>query len=140
MGATKYELYDDTFIILADLIKAIAHPARLKSLLLIANQTEKDLSTQEILAEFKLSRSTVAQHLRQLRDVGLVGTKVRTRTEDKKSCLHYRINKIALCGLKKLMNHLLIKADFKNDNKHLIPPFFYSKFTPVSNWDWCADP
>lgn len=140
MGATRYEIHEDTFIVLAELMKAIAHPARLKAVLLIANQTEKEITTQEILAQSELAKSTMYQHLQRLRNTGFADTRVITRNQDKKSCLQYRINKLALGDLRRLIRHLSAKARLKDKKRSRFPESFYSKFNPVSNWKWCFSP
>lgn len=140
MGATRYEIHEDLFIVMAELIKAIAHPARLKAVLLIANHTEKEITTREILAQFGLAQSTMYQHLQCLRNTGLVDTRVITRDQDKKSCLQYSVNKLALCELRGLIRHLSAKARLKDKKESRFPESFYSKFNPVSNWEWCFSP
>lgn len=58
---------DDT---LARLAKALGHPARVRILrLLAARQT---CITGDVVAQFPLAQSTVSEHLRILREAGLV--------------------------------------------------------------------
>jgi len=55
---------------LARLTKALGHPARVRMLRLLAGQTR--CSYGSLADEFPLAASTVSQHLRILRDAGLV--------------------------------------------------------------------
>ena len=58
---------DDT---LAAMAKAVAHPARLAILRLLANR--ETCVTGDVVAELPLAQSTVSEHLRILREAGLV--------------------------------------------------------------------
>jgi ArsR family transcriptional regulator, arsenate/arsenite/antimonite-responsive transcriptional repressor len=58
---------DDT---LATMAKAIAHPARIAILRLLAHR--ETCATGDVVAEFPLAQSTVSEHLRILREAGLV--------------------------------------------------------------------
>ncbi len=58
---------DDT---LAALAKAVGHPARLKILRLLAHRDT--CMTGDVVAELPLAQSTVSEHLRVLREAGLV--------------------------------------------------------------------
>jgi ArsR family transcriptional regulator len=55
---------------LATLAKAIAHPARLAILRMLARR--ETCMTGEVVAELPLAQSTVSEHLRILREAGLV--------------------------------------------------------------------
>jgi ArsR family transcriptional regulator len=55
---------------LAALAKAIAHPARVRILRLLSQREAKVCS--EIVGELPLAQSTVSEHLRILREVGLI--------------------------------------------------------------------
>lgn len=54
----------------AQIAKALAHPARVRIVALLAAQTE--CRGQEVFAELPLAQSTVSEHLRVLRDANLV--------------------------------------------------------------------
>ena len=58
---------DDT---LAAMAKALGHPARVRILRLLA--TRDTCVTGDVVAEFPLAQSTVSEHLRILRQAGLV--------------------------------------------------------------------
>lgn len=58
---------DDT---LAAMAKAIAHPARIAILRLLAHR--ETCATGDVVAELPLAQSTVSEHLRILREAGLI--------------------------------------------------------------------
>jgi ArsR family transcriptional regulator, arsenate/arsenite/antimonite-responsive transcriptional repressor len=58
---------DDT---LAAMAKAVAHPARLAILRLLSNR--ETCVTGDVVAELPLAQSTVSEHLRILREAGLI--------------------------------------------------------------------
>jgi ArsR family transcriptional regulator len=60
----------DADIELAALAKAIAHPARVKILRLLARRST--CICGEIVGELDLAQSTVSQHLKIMKDVGLI--------------------------------------------------------------------
>lgn len=66
----------------ADVFTAIAHPARRKILDLLA---EEEKSVQSLAKPFNMSRPAVSQHLRILREAGLVETSRAGREQ------HYRL-------------------------------------------------
>lgn len=137
MGATKYELYSDELINTAGLLKAIAHPARLKALLIIANETDKDVTIKDIAKEIKLSQSTLSVHLKQLHSSGLIKTAV--TTNESKCCKVFRVNKLAFTHLINLLEHLLKKVDLKKDDRYESFSHFYSKLTSIHNWNQCFE-
>jgi ArsR family transcriptional regulator len=55
---------------LATMAKALAHPARIAILRLLAHRPT--CTTGDLVAEFPLAQSTVSEHLRILREAGLV--------------------------------------------------------------------
>lgn len=70
MGATKsyeFTLKDNK---LAKYAKALAHPARVAILKLLA--TKQTCICGDIVEELPLSQSTVSQHLKELKDAGLI--------------------------------------------------------------------
>jgi predicted transcriptional regulator len=66
----KSEKFDDNLQELARFAKAIAHPARL-AILQYLSDTRTCISG-DISDNLPLSRSTVSQHLKELRDLGLI--------------------------------------------------------------------
>ena len=57
----------------ASVAKALAHPARLQILRLLAGQTE--CRGADVFAELPLAQSTISEHLRVLREAGLVSSR-----------------------------------------------------------------
>lgn len=135
MGATKYEFYTDELINTAELLKSIAHPARLKALLIIANETDKDITPKDIIEKIGLSQSTISVHLKKLSDSGLI--KAATITMNHKTFTCYRVNKPALKHLIELLDHLFTKATIKNDDRYESFQEFYVKIKSMSGWNNC---
>jgi ArsR family transcriptional regulator, arsenate/arsenite/antimonite-responsive transcriptional repressor len=99
MAFTKSELFSTELQNCSILFKALAHPARLAILKYLAET--KTCITGDIADEIPLGRTTVNQHLKELKDAGLIqGT-----TEGAKTC--YCLDPKRICELKKLMDKLI---------------------------------
>jgi ArsR family transcriptional regulator, arsenate/arsenite/antimonite-responsive transcriptional repressor len=70
MVQSKTELFDKKLQVCAVLFKALAHPARLQILKYLAET--KTCITGDISEELPLSRTTVNQHLTELKKAGLI--------------------------------------------------------------------
>lgn len=70
MGLTKTEAFSQTQNELAMLSKALGHPARIAILQFLA--ARKACVCGDIVDELPLSQSTVSQHLKELKNAGLV--------------------------------------------------------------------
>ncbi len=70
MPVAKTETFEATDTQLADIAKALSHPARI-NILRILNELNSCI-TGEIVDRLPLSQSTVSQHLKELKRVGLV--------------------------------------------------------------------
>lgn|SRR5690606_16188774 len=70
MGLTKTIGFSKTQLELAALAKALAHPARLAILQFLANRGS--CMCGDIVDELPLSQSTVSQHLKELKNAGLI--------------------------------------------------------------------
>ena len=70
MVVSKIELFDEALQEKANLFKALAHPARLQILQFLAES--KTCISGDISDELPLSRTTVNQHLKELKDAGLI--------------------------------------------------------------------
>lgn len=70
MGLSKTEEFTKTQNDLAALAKALGHPARIAILQFVIKA--KSCICGEIVDELPLSQSTVSQHLRELKKVGLI--------------------------------------------------------------------
>lgn len=83
---------------LAKLTWALAHPARVRILRLLLNRTS--CICGEIVEEMPLAQSTVSQHLKILKETGLVQGEI----DGPRVC--YCINNEAMAKLKKLIANL----------------------------------
>ena len=70
MGATKSYGFSAKENMLAKYAKALAHPARVAILKLLAGR--QTCVCGDIVDELPLSQSTVSQHLKELKDAGLI--------------------------------------------------------------------
>lgn len=70
MGATKAEEFTVKDNHIAKYAKALAHPARVAILKLLIQQ--KTCICGDIVEELPLSQSTVSQHLKELKEAGLI--------------------------------------------------------------------
>lgn len=70
MGISKIELFSTEQNRLAELAKAIAHPARIAILQYLAKTNQ--CVCGDIVEELPLSQSTVSQHLKALKQTGLI--------------------------------------------------------------------
>jgi DNA-binding transcriptional ArsR family regulator len=104
MAVNKKTEFDEKIQDLALLAKAISHPARIAILQTIAKK--KECICGEIVEVLPLAQSTVSQHLKELKEVGLIQGEV----EGLKSC--YCINWKKLDEFYNSIHHL-----YKNLNK-----------------------
>ena len=70
MKTSKTELYEEDLQIAARYFKVLSHPARLTILKYLSEM--KICMSGDISNQLPLSRTTVNQHLKELRDVGLI--------------------------------------------------------------------
>ncbi|HEY8402951.1 MAG TPA: metalloregulator ArsR/SmtB family transcription factor [Cytophagaceae bacterium] len=70
MGITKTDNFTNTQNKLAKLAKAIGHPARIAILELIIKR--KSCICGDLVDELPLSQSTISQHLKELKEAGLI--------------------------------------------------------------------
>jgi ArsR family transcriptional regulator len=109
MAFSKIELFSTEFQKCSVLYKALAHPARMAILKYLADT--KTCITGDIADELPLSRTTVNQHLKELKDAGLItGT-----TEGVKTC--YCLNPKRIKEFKKMsevfINEINISVNFR---------------------------
>ena len=113
MAANKIELFEKELQVRASLFKALGHPARLAILKYLADI--KTCICGDISDELPLSRTTVNQHLKELKKVGLIsGTVAGVKT-------NYCINPQRVEWLEKTLSSFVeeIKTDpgiLKTDN------------------------
>lgn len=80
MAGQKTEHFEDDTTWLADMAKALSHPARVKILQILAEKNR--CICGEIVDLLPFSQSTVSQHLKELKRVGLI----RGEIEGPKTC------------------------------------------------------
>ena len=100
MGLSKKESFTAKQNRIADLAKALAHPARVAILQFLARQDE--CLCGDIVEELPLSQATVSQHLAELKRVGLIKGEI----EGPRVC--YCINREAWNEAKELLSQFLI--------------------------------
>jgi len=94
MGTTKTNIYTEDEIMQADMMKALAHPARIKIFTYL--QTQNGCICRDIVEEVGLSQSTVSQHLKVMKESGLIKGEI----EGASTC--YCVDSDALNGLKEV--------------------------------------
>ncbi len=102
MAAPKIEVFTDIENELAELAKALGHPARVAILRELARRNV--CVCGEIVDVLPLAQSTVSQHLKELKSAGLISGTV----EGVKSC--YCINHDTVSRLKNLLEELFASA------------------------------
>ncbi len=98
MGLSKTEEFTKSQNEIAALAKALGHPARIAILQFLAEQ--KSCVCGDIVNELPLSQSTVSQHLKELKKVGLIKGDI----EGPSVC--YCIDAKALAKAKKMIDEL----------------------------------
>lgn len=99
MVQAKSELFTDELIEQANFFKALAHPARLQILKFLAESNS--CITGDISEELPLGRTTVNQHIKELKNIGLIQGHtegVRTKYCLNSDKIHY-LKKITTCFL-----------------------------------------
>ena len=101
MALSKAKEFDADLVELAIFAKAISHPARIQILEYLA--LRNTCICGDIVEELPLSQSTVSQHLKALKEVGLI----KGRVEAPSIC--YCIDEEKLAKLKIQLNKLFLK-------------------------------
>jgi DNA-binding transcriptional ArsR family regulator len=104
MGTSKKEAFSGSQNRLAELAKALAHPARIAILEFLAKKNV--CVCGDIVEELPLSQATVSQHLAELKRVGLIKGEI----EGPRVC--YCINSKAWLEAKQILSQFL--NDVKN--------------------------
>jgi len=108
MVVSKTELFDEALQEKANLFKALSHPARLQILNFLAKS--KNCISGDISDELPLSRTTVNQHLKELKEVGLI--KGHVEGVKMKYCLDgERVNEMNIL-LSGFLNEIQLPDDF----------------------------
>jgi len=98
MAISKSKLFDEHDIQLAELAKALAHPARIKILNILLEKNT--CMCGDIVELLPLAQSTVSQHLKELKQAGFISGEV----EGPKIC--YCLNMNMLSRAKNYFNKL----------------------------------
>ncbi len=94
MAITKKDEFSAQNIALADFAKALSHPARIEIIKLLAKRNS--CVCGELVEELPLSQSTVSQHLKALKEAGLIQGEI----EGPKTCYCLNVEGIKrLCAL-----------------------------------------
>lgn len=95
--------FQKEFILISDFAKVLSHPARLEIIQILADK--KSCICGEIVEVMPLSQSTVSQHLKELKRIGLIKGEI----EGKKSCYCLDWDKLAEYNqiLNQRMNQIL---------------------------------
>ena len=103
MGVTKASLFTEVQNNMASVAKAFAHPARVA---IIHYLIKSDACVNgDLVQELGLAQATISQHLRELKDIGIVqGTIEGTR-------VNYCINPIRWSEIKKQFNEIFNEYD-----------------------------
>ncbi len=102
MAFSKKAEFKDDEITIAAFAKAISHPARVAILKVVAES--QSCICGQIVEVLPLAQSTVSQHLKELKDVGLIDGTV----DGAKSC--YCINWAAFEKVNKILNQFFEKT------------------------------
>ena len=102
MALAKTENFSKSEVELAEFAKALSHPARIKILQIL---TEKNICMcGDIVELLPLSQSTVSQHLKELKKVGLIKGEI----EGPKTC--YCVNNNTIQKVKKEFDKLFSRV------------------------------
>lgn len=108
MVTAKKDLFEPELQKVADLFRVLSHPARLQILLFLAET--KTCISGDISEELPLSRTTVNQHLKELKEAGLISGQVEGAR------VNYCLNPLRVKALNSLINKFLsqVKTDLDN--------------------------
>lgn len=106
MGATKTEYFTDKQNEMAVLIKALGHPARIAILEYLIKTNS--CICGDIANEVPLAQPTISQHLKELKNVGLIQGTVEG------TAICYCVNQKAIERIQKYFNSIAQKLNNKN--------------------------
>jgi|SRR5579871_1217474 len=107
MGATKTEHFTDKQNAIATLAKALGHPARIAIIEYLVKAN--DCICGDIVNELPLAQPTVSQHLKELKNAGLIKGSI----EGNSIC--YCIDETAIAKLREYFGKISIKLEKKNN-------------------------
>lgn len=109
MAFSKKAAFQTDEIVLAEFAKAMSHPARIAILKVVAER--QSCICGEIVEVLPLAQSTVSQHLKELKEVGLIDGTI----EGTKSC--YCINWVAFEQIGALLTNFFDTTNLKNNGR-----------------------
>ncbi len=116
MGATKRSNYTEQQLQLADLFKALGHPARIA---IVENLlSDKLLKCKDLQIRIPLAQSTISQHLKELYNQGIIGY------EQNFNVAYYKINETAISLVSDYLEK--IKHVLNENNQSLVDTYFKS--------------
>ena len=108
MGASKSDYFSQRKNDMANLIKAMAHPARIAIIELLVK--EQNCICNDLVNELPLSQPTVSQHLKELKTAGLIKGTI----EGNSIC--YCIEPKAIHKLQEYFSQISIKLEKQKNN------------------------
>lgn len=108
MAITKALLFNKDQVRMAEMAKAISHPARIAILEILA--LKNTCICGDITSELPLAQSTVSQHLKALKSAGIIKGEI----DGVRTC--YCLNEENLSDLKSLMESLFQNLTTTNSN------------------------
>ncbi|MCB0521466.1 MAG: helix-turn-helix transcriptional regulator [Lewinellaceae bacterium] len=103
MRKAKVNINDDKLQVSSEVLRALAHPLRMKILEFIDNNDV--INVNKIYNTLKLEQSITSQHLRILRSAGLV------ETEREGKFIHYKVDYDKIAHAVKAINSFLKKEE-----------------------------
>jgi len=107
MNKSKNNEFSQEFQVIARFAKAISHPARVAILQTLAEK--KSCICGEIVDMMPLSQSTVSQHLKELRDAGIIQGEIQGPSSC--YCINYNSLKKNFESLTNLINKLTVNCE-----------------------------
>lgn len=134
MGAIKSEIYREDLIEFAEILKAIAHPARLRMIEIMIEKTDEPVSTHAFLADIPLSQSAISQHLHKLTSVGILAT--RSGTQNGRYCQIYEFDFRTVELLVEYLRKLSACIENRASKEAMVIDHYYSRFSVVLKQRW----
>jgi DNA-binding transcriptional ArsR family regulator len=106
MKNNKKEIFNGDSLKLAELAKAVSHPARIEILKILAEKNS--CICGEIVLEIPLAQSTVSQHLKELKSAGLISGEI----DGPRSC--YCLNAGGIAEMRELLSDLFTMMKTEN--------------------------
>ncbi|MEL7588050.1 MAG: metalloregulator ArsR/SmtB family transcription factor [Prolixibacteraceae bacterium] len=107
MVTAKKDLFEPELQEVADLFRVLSHPARLQILLFLAET--KICISGDISEELPLSRTTVNQHLKELKEAGLI------RGQVEGARVNYCLNPLGVQEMNKYITKFLSRIQIEPD-------------------------